>query len=93
MVKEPYPFTEFQECENTFIRTFSKETDQMELKWHFDEEDRIMESISPTDWEFQFDNKLPQVIKGKIFIPKGVWHRIIKGSDDLEIRLVKMKNK
>ena len=26
----------------------------------------------------------------KVFIPKGVWHRVIKGSGDLKIKLTKL---
>ena len=39
---------------------------------------------------FQFDNKLPQKIEGKIFIPKGEWHRLIKGDNDLKLKLYKL---
>lgn len=92
MVNKDYPFTELEIGENLFIRTFPQEVDPFELKWHFDEEDRIMESISETDWKFQFDNKLPQDIHESIFIPKGEWHRIIKGSGDLNIKLKKIKD-
>jgi hypothetical protein len=73
-----------------YIRTFSSDVRSNELKWHFDEEDRIIESTGITDWKFQLDNKLPQKISGKIHIPKGEWHRIIKGTGSLEIRVKKM---
>ena len=73
-----------------YIRTFSSDVDVNELKWHFDEEDRIIESTNETDWRFQFDNKLPHLISDKIHIPKGEWHRIIKGTGNLELRVKKM---
>ena len=83
------PFTEHGE-EDTYTRKFFADINPEELKWHFDEEDRIIEPIAKTDWKFQMDNKLPQKISGKIHIPKGEWHRIIKGTGSLELRVKKM---
>jgi hypothetical protein len=84
-----YPFEEEKESENIYIRIFSKDIDEYELKWHWDEQDRIIESLEKTDWEFQFDNELPISFDQEIFIPKGVIHRIIKGSNDLKLRVIK----
>jgi hypothetical protein len=39
---------------------------------------------------FQLDNQLPQKITGEIFIPKEVYHRLIKGTGDLKIKLIKL---
>jgi hypothetical protein len=83
------PFDEHIEGD-VYIRTFHSDVNLNELKWHFDEEDRIIESTGITDWKFQLDNKLPQKISSKIYIPKGEWHRIIKGTGNLEIRVKKM---
>jgi hypothetical protein len=44
-----------------------------------------VECSSETDWKFQFDNELPISVKGVIKIPKGEWHRLIKGTEDLEV--------
>ena len=60
-----------------------------DLKWHIDEEDRIIEPIEKTDWLFQFDNQLPFPIDSKIEIKKGTWHRIIKGTGELVLKIVK----
>ena len=84
------PFKEEKISENSFIRTFTQETDSEEFMWHRDLESRIIESIGETDWGFQLDNELPKKIEGKIFIPKGVYHRVIKGTGDLKIRLNKL---
>lgn len=43
-----------------------------------------------TNWMIQFDNELPKKIQGEISIPKGIYHRVIKGSGDLEIELIKL---
>ena len=85
-----YPFKETKLEENIFIREFNQETDSSEMVWHRDKEDRIIESLEETDWMFQLDNQLPQKISGEIFIPKEVYHRLIKGSGDLKIKLIKL---
>jgi hypothetical protein len=84
------PFHEEKITDNTFIRTFYEDVDSGELSWHRDREDRIIESIEETNWGFQLDNQLPKVINEKIFIPMGVYHRVIKGSGDLKIKLIKL---
>lgn len=85
-----FPFKEEKIGDNTFIRTFDQQTDSDEMVWHRDREDRIIESIGETNWGFQLDNELPMKIEGQIFIPKGVYHRLIKGTGDLKIKLVKL---
>ena len=84
------PFNEESLGKNEFIRTFSQDTDSGELVWHRDREDRIISPLVPTDWKFQMDNELPVPIEGEIFIQKGVFHRVIKGTGDLVIKLVKL---
>ncbi len=84
------PYKEEQISENIFIRTFYQDVDSGELTWQRDREDRVIESIEETDWLIQLDNELPVNIKGDIFIPKGVYHRLIKGSGDLKIKLNKL---
>jgi hypothetical protein len=84
------PFNESQLEFNTFIREFKQDTDSGDFTWHRDREDRIIESINETDWMIQLDNELPKVINEKIFIPMGVYHRVIKGSGDLKIKLIKL---
>jgi len=84
------PYEEITLSDNEFIRTFSGSLDNEELKWHWDEEDRIIESLHETDWMFQFDNELPIKIEGKIEIKKGVWHRLIKGNSDVRIKIKKI---
>lgn len=86
---EKIPFSEEQISENVYIRTFSNEVSENVLKWHWDQEDREVEVIGETDWEFQRDNELPVRMEGVISIPKGQWHRIIKGAGSLKIRVTK----
>lgn len=82
------PFQESKLSDNTFIREFKQDTDSGEFMWHRDFENRIIESIGETDWMIQIDNELPKVID-KVFIPMGVYHRVIKGTGDLKIKLIK----
>ena len=83
------PFQETKISDNTFIREFSQDTDSGEIMWHRDFESRIIESIGDTDWGIQLDNQLPMKIEGEVFIPMGVYHRLIKGTGDLKIKLIK----
>ena len=84
------PFKEVNIKENTFIREFKQDTDSGEYVWHRDREDRIIESIDETNWGFQLDNQLPIRFVDKIYIPKGVYHRLIKGDGDLKLKLQKL---
>jgi hypothetical protein len=90
-MSEPLPFEESQISESTYVRTFYQNVDSGDLHWHRDREDRIIESTHETDWMFQIDNQLPQKIEKSIFIPKGVYHRLIKGTDDLILKVDKLK--
>jgi hypothetical protein len=72
-----------------FIREFSPDVDFDDLKWHRDYEDRLVEPLELNDWKYQEDNKLPIAIDRQIFIPKGLWHRVIKGTTPLKIKLFK----
>ena len=83
------PFQETKLSNNEFIRVFKQDTDSGEYMWHRDFEDRIVESIGDTDWLIQIDNQLPKQIKGEVFIPMGAYHRLIKGTEDLKIKLKK----
>jgi hypothetical protein len=84
------PFQEIKLSDNTFIREFYQETDSGEFSWHRDRESRIIESLEETDWLIQLDDELPKKIEGQIFIPMGIYHRLIKGSGDLKIKLQKL---
>lgn len=84
------PFKETKIGYNIFIRDFSQYTESDEMIWHTDKEDRIIENIGETDWLIQFDNQLPKKIDGRISIPMGVYHRLIKGTGDLKIKLIKL---
>ena len=84
------PYNEKKISNNIFIREFSSNSYSAELVWHRDKEDRIIEPIGDNDWFIQIDNELPKRINEKIFIKKETFHRVIKGSDNLKIKLTKL---
>lgn len=83
------PFDEEIIDENTKIRTFSDNINTEELKWHVDNEDRVIEVLENKNWKLQIDNELPVKLKKgiKYFIPEGVYHRVIKGDDNLVVKI------
>jgi hypothetical protein len=85
-----FPFKESKIEGNLYLREFEESVDIDDLEWHRDREDRIVEIIGTTDWQLQMDNELPKIMSGKFFIPKEVWHRIIKGNGDLKVRITKL---
>jgi hypothetical protein len=83
------PYTE-KFNDGWFERIFKTEVESGEMRWHRDQEDRIVEPLETTDWLFQRENELPIKIEGQIFVPKGQWHRAIKGTGDLKIKIKKL---
>jgi hypothetical protein len=77
---------------NYSTRVFSKDINESELKWHFDNEDREVTFLHESDWSFQMDNKLPiKITKGLVInIPEGEFHRVIKGTGDLKVKIRKL---
>ena len=71
------------------IREFNENIDPTELLWHRDDEDRTLEIIGNTDWQLQLDNCLPTSLNQPIFIPRHTWHRAIKGTGTLKLKIYK----
>ena len=86
---EDKPYEEMVVSSRVSMRHFSADTDELELKWHFDHENRWVTPLKENDWKFQFDNELPIAFSTTVFIPKGVYHRIIKGTTDLLVKVIK----
>ena len=70
-------------------RTFTPDVDSDELKWHQDLRDRKVTILESGGWSFQMDDSLPNKLQNaeQIFIPKFVWHRVIKGRDNLVVEI------
>lgn len=73
------------------IRTIESNVDSAELVWHRDAEDRIIEVIEGNGWQIQIEDCLPFLIYPgmKFEIPMNVYHRVIKGIDNLIIKIYK----
>lgn len=81
------PYSQQRE-NNLIVRTFSQHVDEDELVWHRDEKDRKLTVTENSNWQFQFDNELPQLLKDVIFIPKNTYHRLIKGTGNLTLTIL-----
>ena len=81
------PFEQERVDHSTVVRTFSASVPDEELKWHRDHEDRLVRPLEETDWQLQLDDELPKRFVGEVMIPKGVYHRLIKGSGDLKVEV------
>ena len=83
------PYEDLEVTEKSKIRVFESNVDSGELHWHRDREDRVVELIEGDNWYIQLDNELPKklVKENKVFIPKGVYHRVIKGEGDLKVKI------
>ena len=75
--------------DDSIHRIFSDDVEPSELKWHWDEADRIVTVLNESDWQYQTDNQFPiKLSQGKIIsIKAGEWHRVIKGKTNLEVMI------
>ena len=83
------PYKDIEIADTYIIRIFDENIDPIELKWHRDRENRLVEIIGETDWQIQLENQLPTSINQPIKIPKGEWHRVIKGNGTLKLKIYK----
>ena len=88
-LNESKPYKDLEVTDEYIIREFNENIDPIELKWHCDREDRVVEIIGETDWKIQLEDQLPTSINESIFIPKGQWHRVIKGNGTLTLKINK----
>jgi hypothetical protein len=85
------PYTDIKITDTYIIREFNENIDPIELMWHRDDESRTLEIIGKTDWKIQLDNNLPTSLNESIFIPRHKWHRVIKGTGTLKLKIYKNK--
>ena len=83
------PYIDLEITDDYILREFSESIDPIELLWHRDDEDRTVEIIGETDWMLQLDNSLPTSLQERIFIPRHEWHRVIKGTGTLKLKIYK----
>jgi len=87
------PYNDLENNSKYIIREFNDNIDPIELMWHRDDEDRMIEIIdSGKDWEIQFENELPWALEKNlnIFIMRHEWHRVIKGTGTLKLKIYKL---
>ena len=84
------PYTNIEVTQEYIIREFDDTTDIIELMWHRDNEDRLVEALHNTDWLIQIDNELPTTLNKPIFIPRHQYHRVIKGNGKLRVKINKL---
>jgi predicted nucleotidyltransferase len=87
MSQESRPYQEVKTFDHIY-RKFTQDIDEEELVWHRDRKDREVQIIGETDWLFQLEDKIPQQLKNTIFIPKDTYHRLIKGTGELNIHII-----
>ena len=84
------PYTDIETTSDYIIREFDENIDPVELLWHRDDENRLVEIIGNTDWQLQLENQLPTSLNEPIFIPRHAWHRVIKGTGKLRLKIHKI---
>lgn len=84
MSQQNKPYQELRTFD-TIERKFKQDIPESELVWHRDRRDRKVQVIGQTDWMFQLEDEIPQQLKNTIFIPKDTYHRLIKGTGELNI--------
>ena len=86
------PYNDIETGSDYVIREFDKNIDPIELLWHRDNEDRLVEVVnSGAGWKIQLDDNLPVSLEPgvSIFILRHQWHRVIKGEGKLVIKINK----
>jgi hypothetical protein len=81
------PYTDIEVTNKYIIREFNENIDPIELLWHRDNEGRTIEILGETNWKLQIDNNLPTSLNKPIFIKRHQWHRVIKGSGNLTLKI------
>ena len=83
------PYTETRD-ENFILREFAEDVDDRELVWHRDRKERVVIPLICDGWCYQKDNNVPVEMEPytAFVIEKGVYHRIIKGSGRLVVKII-----
>jgi quercetin dioxygenase-like cupin family protein len=89
-VVNPGPYSQNLEPDGCIHRVFAAGVDDLELKWHRDDRDRVVTVVSGRGWSLQLEGGLPVPLTPGYFvaIPRLGWHRLIsEGSEDLHVRI------
>lgn len=90
--KKALPFEEMKLNESISIRKFSETISEGELVWHRDREPRKITVLEDTNWSIELDGHPPLILEKneEFFIPRGQYHRVIKGSGPFMVKIEKM---
>jgi hypothetical protein len=82
------PYLELK-VRNGKIRVFRDSVNEEDLIWHRDKKDRTLIVLEGFGWQLQLDNEEPKdLLEGHSYsIDKMEYHRIIKGTGDLVVRI------
>lgn len=86
------PYVDLEITDEYIVREFGQNIDPIELMWHRDDEERLVEVLAAGEgWQFQYDEKLPTHLtpSSKIPILKHEWHRLWKGKGKLRLKIWK----
>ena len=86
----PGPYNQAIESDGCIHRVFAAGVDDVELKWHRDDRDRVVTFVTGDGWSIQLEGGLPQTAcPGLVVaIPRMQWHRLIhEGGPDLHVRI------
>ena len=81
------PYKDLEITDSYIIREFFQNIDPIELMWHRDDQDRTIEILGETDWAIQLEDSLPISLNERIFIKRHEWHRVIKGTGNLLLKI------
>ena len=82
------PYTESYD-NGLIIRQFDEDVNDDELIWHRDKRTREITVLEGSGWQLQLDNQLPKELqRGRLYkIPKMEYHRLIKGTGKLVVKI------
>ena len=82
------PYTESYD-NGLIIRQFNEDVNDDELIWHRDKRTREITVLEGSGWQLQLDNQLPKELqRGRLYkIPKMEYHRLIKGTGKLVVKI------
>jgi len=84
------PYKDIEINNKYIIREFDENINPIELLWHRDNEDRIVEVLEAGEgWQIQLDNDLPWELEPNmsICILRHEWHRVWKGKGKLRLKI------
>jgi hypothetical protein len=86
------PYLELNLHDGSRLRTFDPNVADEELVWHRDKRDRRIIVMEGYGWELQMDNEEPiDLLEGHSYtITKMEYHRLIKGTDTLVLRILEV---